>query len=350
MQKNLLDSLIEKPQRETSGSDTSARFSYQKSWAFCQMLRKHLEHADYLVAFEFHDDVVFLSPSSAPKSVEFFQVKTSKSATPRTLASLLSRPEKANSILGKMFLNFDGLLAVHDVRVILVSNVAFEFSGHDVSAKDIAEKYRIKIISKLKDEIPDFAEAQVDRLHFIISGVSIEAMHSFLHGEAMQLFNSQFGEGHGYNVHSWVRLLHSEIARKNDYASDKVKTVDDLISKKCIGRKIVEDSLELLLSNKRLSPDMALVNDELKAAGWPPQDLMRMGKKMPQAVSDFTDSTNLESGKFVQRLEELFLQFGAPNLPEFIAEAEQELHASLRAPYDLPYLRALSVVVYYEKI
>jgi hypothetical protein len=250
-----------------------------------------------------------------------------------------------------MFLNFNGLLAAHEVSVILVSNNAFEFSGQDVSAKDISENFRSKIIDKLKDEIPDFAEEQVEKLHFIISGVSIEAIHSFMHGEAMQLFNSRFGEGHGYNVHSWVRLLGSEITRKNDYASDKIKSVEDLISKKCVARKVVEDSLELLSSNRRSSPDMALVNDELKASGWSPQDLMRMAKRIPQAVSDFTDSTNVESGKFVQRLEEIFLaQSVAPNLPQFIADAGQELQASLHAPYDLAYLRALSVVVYYEKI
>ena len=59
----------------------------------------------------------------------------------------------------------------------------------------------------------------------------------------MELFKVRFGEDHGCNVHSWVRLLQSEIVRKNNCTSDKVKTVDDLIAKKCIGKKAVEESL-----------------------------------------------------------------------------------------------------------
>ncbi|MDA9499674.1 dsDNA nuclease domain-containing protein [Bradyrhizobium sp. CCBAU 11357] len=351
MRKSLLEALVEKPQRETSGSDTSARFDYQKGWAFCQMLRRHMEQADYLVAFEFHDDVLFLTPSAAPTSAEFFQVKTSSAASPRKLASLLLRPKKSNSILGKMFLNFDGLLSGNEVQVILVSNVAFEFAGKDISANELPKTVRTKIITKLKDEIQSFDVEKFEKLHFIVSGVSIEAMHSYLHGEAMELFNSQFGEGHGFNVHSWVRLIHSEIARKNNYASDKIATVDDLISKKCIGRKVVNESLELLSSQKRKAPDMTLVNIELKDAGWASQDLMRMGKRMPQAVTDFTDPTNLEAGELVNQLEELFSsQPDVANLSHFIGLAEQELRALLRAPYDLAYLRALSVVIYYEKI
>ncbi|GMP08098.1 hypothetical protein TM239_50710 [Bradyrhizobium sp. TM239] len=248
-------------------------------------------------------------------------------------------------------MNFDGLLSAYQVQVILVSNIAFEFAGNDISANELPKSVRTKIITKLKDELPSFDEEKIERLHFIVSGVSIDAMHSYLHGEAMELFNSHFGEGHGCNVHSWVRLLHSEITRKNNYASDKIATVDDLISKKCIGRNIVDESLELLSSQKRTAPDTTLVNIELKDAGWTSQDLMRMGKRMPQAVADLTDSTNLDAGALVSRLEELFMsQADLASLSQFISLAEQELRASLYAPYDLAYLRALSVVVYYEKI
>jgi hypothetical protein len=352
MQKNLLDELLEKPQRETAGADTSSRFDYQRNWAFCEMLRRHLVNADYLVAFEFHDDTVFLSPGSAPINAEFFQVKTSKSTKARKLAELTARPKKSNSILGKMFLNFGGICSGHLVQVILVSNVAFEFSDKAISAKDLSSKYRDQITARLKEEISTFSEAQVDDLHFVVTGVSIEAMQSFLNGEAMELFKTRFGEDHGYNVHSWVRLLQSEIARRNNYASDKVKTVDELILKKCIGRKSVDASLALISAHRKTAPDMTIVNDELKDAGWSPQDLMRLAKKMPQAVADYTDSTNLETSELVQHLETLFQdEVGGIDLPEFIVLAEKMILPGLPTPYnDRLYLAALSVVVFYEKI
>jgi hypothetical protein len=187
---DLFDDLLTKPQRETAGSDISARFDYQKNWAFCQMLRRHMDGADYLVAFEFHDDVVFLEPNTSSGSAEFFQVKTSKSAKPRKLASLTSREGESNSILGKMFKNFTGIWSNHKIKVILVSNIAFEFADSDLSAADLEPKYRQKIIEKLKIELPDFLEDQVNNLHFMITGVSIDAMHSFLHGEATHRLSS----------------------------------------------------------------------------------------------------------------------------------------------------------------
>ncbi len=352
MEKNLLEELVEKPQRETAGPDTSSRFDYQKNWAFCQMLRRHMANADYLVAFEFHDDVVFLSPSAAPTSAQFFQVKTTKSMKVRKLAELVAREKKPNSVLGKMFLNFTGLCSSHAVQVILVSNIAFEFSDKDLSAKDLAPKYRDKIAAKLKAEIPTFSQAQFNHLHFMITGVSIDAMQSFLHGEVMELFKTRFGEEHGLNVHSWIRLLQSEIARKNNYPSEAVTTVGELMSQKCLGKKAVDDSLSLISAQRRTAPDMTIVNGELRAAGWSSQDLMRLSKKMPQAAADYTDSINFEAAQLVERLETLFQSEAAgADLPSFIGLAEETILPGLPIPYnDRLYLAALGVVVYYEKI
>jgi hypothetical protein len=352
VRKELFEQLLEKPQRETAGSDTSARFDYQKNWAFCEMLRRHMANADYLVAFEFHDDVLFLSPSAVPTCAEFFQVKTSRSANSRKLADLTSRGGNANSILGKMFLNFGGICSSHAVRVILVSNIAFEFADKSLSARSLLPKYRDRIVEKLKAEIATFSEAQLDSLHFIVTDVGIDAMQSYLRGEAMELFKTQFGEDHGLNVHSWIRLLQSEIARKNNCPSEAVTTIPEMISRKCIGRKEVEGSLALISKQRKTPPDMTIVNVELKSAGWSAQELMRLSKKMPQATADYTDSTNLEAARLVKRLEELFAG-GAPgsDLSGFIARAESDVLVGLPAPYnDRLYLAALSVVIYHENI
>lgn len=143
---SLLDQLSEKSQCETAGADSASRFDYQKDWAFCRMIRKHIQGEDYLVAFEYHDDVVFLEPSDAPTLAEFCQVKTSSSPSPRRLSSLTSRPKDKDSILAKMVSNFDGICSSHDVKVILVSNNVFDFTDKDVCAKDIDRKFREKLL------------------------------------------------------------------------------------------------------------------------------------------------------------------------------------------------------------
>lgn len=353
----LLDELVSKPQRETSGSSSASRFDYQKNWAFCEMLRRHMDHADYLVAFEFHDDVVFLEPSREPTAADFAQVKTSSSAKPRKISSLVARKKlkdksEANSILGKMCLNFEGVCSEYDVRILLVSNIAFEFADKDVCAKDLEEKSRTKIRDKLQAEIPSLTDEQFERLHFLISGVSIDKMQTHLTGQAMELFKTHFGEEHGLNVHSWVRLVQGDIARKNNHPCDEIKTVEDLISKKCIGRSYVTDSLAVVAKAKH-TIDMGLVNSQLCAAGWSSADLVRLSKAISEATYDYTDASNAVACGIVSKLEALFdaTDNGDIELASFCDKSLSAIGAGLESPYnEKPYLTALAILVFYEKI
>jgi hypothetical protein len=351
---DLLDELVKKPQRETAGLETNLRYEYQRNWAFCEMLRRHMSKADYLVAFEFHDDVLFLDPSRTPQVADFYQVKTTSSAQPRKRSTLTARLRRGNSILGKMCLNFTGICASHDVRVVLVSNVAFEFSGRDICATDIDDKHRNIIIEKLKAELPSFVTAQLERIHFVVTGVSIEAIQSYLQGETMNLFETQFGENHGLNIMSWIRLVQGEISRKNNHASEKVTTVDELVERKCIGRAFIDQSLACVSRKRRLNPDMTLVNGALAAAGWSTPDLIRLSKRLPQVVSDYTDGTNVEVAEMARVAEEAIASEAMQGID--IPECIQQLQPMIKVPtgnidvYDRMYISALVILVYYEAI
>lgn len=352
MQKHLLDELVKKPQRETAGSSSASRFDYQKHWAFCEMLRRHMDNADYLVAFEFHDDVVFFQPNRVPSAADFIQVKTSASPQPRKISDIIARKKTANSILGKMCLNFEGICSSHEMRVILVSNTAFEFSDKDIAVKELDPKFRDRIVEKLKAEIPTLTDAQIECVHFVISGVSIEAIQTYLNGQAMELFKSHFGEGHGLNVHSWVRLVQGEIARKNNYSSDKITSVAELISKKCISKSEVLHTLGVVAKTKH-TLDITLVHSELQSAGWTTVELMRLGKSIPQATFDFTDPTNSEVSRIVEAIVGEFdtNKDGVVSIVEFISAVSGKLIPTLSYPYnDKSYLAALAILVFHEKI
>lgn len=356
MADSLISDLTSKPQREISGSDSAARFDYQKDWAFCHMMRKHICGEDYLVAFEYHDDVLFLAPSDAPASAEFFQVKTSSSTNPRKLSSLTTRPKGKESILAKMFTNFDGICASHDIRVILVSNNAFEFADKEACANDLDEKFRNKLCGKLKDEIPDFDEAQLEKLHFLVTGVSLEAMQSFLEGEAMELFCDKFGEDHGLNIRTWVRLVKGEISRKNNYPSDKIKNADELILKKCIDQSFVEDTLKTMHAKTRQPPDIAMIAAYLMNAGWKHVDIMLLEKKISEAHRDYYNPTNIDVKNIAQYMKpQVFvIDGGEPReLSNFLldAAAKMESDPNVFSVYkQRGYLWALGVIIYHESI
>ncbi len=357
MSQQLLEEMLKKPQRETAGADTNLRFDYQKNWAFCEMIKRHLEGADYLVAFEYHDDVVFMEPDEDPQKVDFYQVKTKKSSSNVTLGFYLARAKakegRKPSILGKMYENFDGIGAGHKVRTVLVSNVQFSFCGSNSCAADLKESDVKKIKEKLTDELPVFDEDRLNNVYFLTTGVSLDAMRSFLMGEVSELFKMELGEGHGVNMHAWTRLVQDEINRKNNIDSEGISSTNDLKLTKCVNRKFLTDTIQLVANNKTRAPDMTLVNAELKDAGWTAVDLMKMGKKISNAVSDYTNPTNGDAEQLKQRLEHLFHSEAPPALPDFLTIALSKVDTvteGLSLYNEKFYFLAFAVIVFNEEI
>jgi len=231
MSDRLLGAVVKKPQRETAGATTAARFDYQKNWAFCELIDRHQANADYLVAFEFHDDVVFFDKEMSPEKIEFIQVKTSKSVKPRTLASITQRKNDASSIIGKMLQNAEGLESAQSIRFILVSNNAFEFGADNLCAGELDEKYKAKLLLKMKEEFSDYTKNHLDALFFWVSDIPVDGIETFLRGKAMELFEERFGANFSYNVATWLRLVQGEITRKNNFPPEQISTVEQLISK-----------------------------------------------------------------------------------------------------------------------
>lgn len=254
-----------------------------------------------------------------------------------------------------MFSNFDGVCSQHDVRVVLVSNNAFEFADKNICAKDLDDKFRNKLLGKLKDEIPGFAEERFERLHFHITGVSLEAMQSFLEGEAMELFSTKFGEDHGLNIRTWVRLIKGEIARRNNYPSEQIKTAEDLIGKKCIDRSFVEGTLGVMHSKAKKTLDVTVVSTLLSAAGWHTADVMRLQKKIPEASTDYYNPLNAEVRSIADLMRAIIhATSGSPmSLPDFL-DASVEVAMKDKGIGNIykqaDYLRALGALVYYDEI
>ena len=351
----LFDDLAKKPQRETAGSDAASRFDYQKNWAFCKLMRKHRDGESYLIAFEFHDDVLILTPSGQPSEAQFTQVKTSKSALPRKLTTLTSRPGGNASILGKMCANFDGICADHEVKIVLVSNNAFEFSDANVCAADLDEKFKKRLLTKLQSEVEDFTEEQLKKLHFHVSDVSLTAMQSFLEGEAVELFSTKFGEDHGLNVRTWIRLLQSEITRRNNFPSDKITDADQLVAEKCIDDQFVEATLTHVHGKARQGLDIATVLKVLGEANWAEFELLRLQKRISEASADFFDPLNFEVQEIAENMSQCASDWSnsPPGLAAFVEQSVDAVmqNSEIDAFYKRnDYLGALSCLIYYEKI
>lgn len=105
---DLKSKIFLKQPRENDGSKTSNRYDFQKDWAICKLIELHSKLDDYLLCFEFHDDIIIFDSTTDPKSLKCYQVKTKDS--PHWLISALTaqKPSKSGaqpSILAKLYLH-----------------------------------------------------------------------------------------------------------------------------------------------------------------------------------------------------------------------------------------------------
>ena len=289
----LLDALAKTKRRENAGSDTAARFDYQKNWALCEMLTRHKADTEYLGAFEFHDDVLFLTPELEPDAVDFYQVKTSTSVSPRSIASITA-PGKKGSTIAKMVSNCALVQPPFTIRLVLVSNNAFEFSKTSISGAYIPEPHRTKFLERLAKEFPQTSEDVLAKLHFMITDLPVDEMETFVKGKALEIFEKRFGDGFTQNVLSWLRLIQGEIRRRNNYSSEKITSVAELIEHKCISRTFIATTLDNIEKNHRQAPDMTLVKATLQAEGWVTGAIVKLDRAIPNAAADYNDPANTE--------------------------------------------------------
>lgn len=352
---DLLDTLTKAKRRESAGSDTSARFDFQKNWALCEMLHRHHAGIEYLVAFEFHDDVVFFTPEDDPHSVDFVQVKTSKSPKARTISSLTATTASGASILAKLATNAALVEPPIAIRLVLVSNTPFEFSDTDIAGNAIAEPYRSKFIKRLAKEFPGTEEATLQKLHFLIANLPVDQMETFVKGKAVELFEKRFGLTFTQNAMSWLRLIQGEIRRRNDYPDDKIANVKDLLDNKCIGRSLIEQTLNDVEKAHRPAPDLSAIRSELQKGGWTLPSLIKFDKAVTKAAADNSDPSNTECKRLADAVR-MFLNgsdMESIALPSLLDALYQNLcdTKAIPAPYrDKYFVCALGALIYYEEL
>jgi hypothetical protein len=92
---SLKDLIVQKKPRETSGPRSANRFDFQKSWALCRLLELHQSGQDYLIVFDYHDDVLVLDSATDPNRIDFYQIKTKQNGH-WTRSALVARDNGVN--------------------------------------------------------------------------------------------------------------------------------------------------------------------------------------------------------------------------------------------------------------
>lgn len=351
MVSSLISSLIGIPRREVSGSDTASRFDYQKDWAFYEAIERHIDDTDYLIAFEFHEDVLIFQSENSPNSVEFVQVKTKSGSKCRTISDLTKSKVGSDSEIVKLIKSADPFAANYNVTMVMVSNNAFSFSDNDVHGESLKEEHKKKLIDAIKKEAPEIDASKIDKMHFRVTNIPINKIQTMLNGKACELFEKKFGADFKANVTSWVRLIQGEIKRKNNFNPNLINLESEFFDKKCIGKTFIDQTLERA-EKSQSPPNLDWVFNQLSTS-WGFNKIQKIRNCVARAFSDFKDPTNDECQNFVEDVKNARALIKTnSNISELLDGIYNELSKSgkLIFPYDDEYyVLCLSLLVIHEE-
>lgn len=218
----LSDLLADLPQRESAGRTTADRFDYQKNWALCRILELHSKEDEYVLFFEYHEDVAILDSATNPTRSTFVQVKTAKNKK-WSLKELTKRPLTAKSqgasILGKLC-EKESKLGTHkaDYRFVTNSSIDLGQGSHDEPGELDTKSVPSEILKNLQEALEDELGCEVsslvtERLRFEKSTLALENHEDATQGR-LAAFIDSFAAGCSVPIAPLYRTLFGEIRRK----------------------------------------------------------------------------------------------------------------------------------------
>jgi hypothetical protein len=250
---SLKDLIVQKKPRETSGPRSANRFEFQKSWALCRLLELHQSGQDYLIVFDYHDDVLVLDSSTDPNRIDFYQIKTKQSGH-WTRSALLSQEQGKDgllpSILGKLTQN-KLEFPEHTGNLTLVSTQGFQLAvkGHaasivqEVCLKELDDKELAAIHKAIRKEHKlDKDMDCADCTHLTVTSLSLGDHPNHAMGILGQFLSALY-PNEKVQLPAIYRALSDEIKRKTNV--EKLPSdFAELCSHRSISRGVFEKMLQ----------------------------------------------------------------------------------------------------------
>lgn len=348
---------------ENSGANTSNAFDFQKNWSMWLLLDCHENMPDYLIVFDYHDDVVVFNSETDAAKADFYQIKT-KNQNHWTLSELTTKGKKKNSIIGKMYSNKLKFECVTN-STNLITNASAPFNitleKQDINSlnidciccKELSSDAKAKIQSALKIEYDSGDEKFEDILFFKVSDLNIRGHREQTIGRLQTFLEKCFPDKKCKTI-PFYNALFAEIANKTDYGkliteygnslkrkslsqSDFSKMLNDITIKRDFTELWVEVNQSLLSEN--ISPiTLRNLRDE-----WDKLEIHLMNRDNALLQKVFTKAKSL-----VTELRQSGDITTITGLLETVISILHGLFKDLPVEYNQNYLKAIVLAAFYE--
>lgn len=273
---SLTNSLLVTRPRENAGSETDSRYNYQKDLALYMLIDLHQASGDYVMLFDYHDDIALLDQETAPQFIDFYQVKT-KGAGHWLMSDLILANGSKLSILGKLYKNKINFNA-HTRSLNFVTNAGLKLtlnSGKDtaglseINAADLKDTVIREVNDKLQkehglDELPSFETLTA----FKVSPLSLKDSARHCSGALNTLFE-KLNPNYSGNTNLAYKKIFNEIKIRTDRTIEAsgMAGLEQLIAQKGISKREFEEILRVAGLYRNADQIWSEINTALLSAG-----------------------------------------------------------------------------------
>lgn len=246
MGESMLEVFTSTKPRETAGATTSNAYDFQKSWALCELIQLHLDDADYLMVFDFHEDVVVFDGEDAPTHSDFYQIKSKSTDGNWTINALTKRDQKKPNALSKL----EKLYSSHEKfgdrasALFFVSNQGFSVkpaNGRRNIAVSHVRFLELSTIDKSKicdalypEPAPSCDLSGLYKLALLRCDLSPGNHRTHTKGRLVEFFDARH-PGCQVDIALAYRTLTDEIARRTAF-HEPCNSLDELKENKALGK------------------------------------------------------------------------------------------------------------------
>jgi hypothetical protein len=296
----LTKDFIKKIPRENSGSNTSNAYDFQKNWSLWLLLDCHERMQDYLIVFDYHDDVVVLDSETSASLADFYQVKTTRERA-WTFAKLIRRKkDESLSFIGKMYEN-KAKFKCNTNSVNFISNAQFDFelcneedgeSRDIIHASELSDTLKTKLREALKMEhgISDVEFEAI--LFFKVSELSLRSHADEVLGKLTRFLEKRYPDQKLKSV-PFYKALFEDISRKTNYGK-VVSEYAESLKRKSLSRSEFEQQLNSITIKKDFGELWRSIEPVLRAEGMNPVQTRNLQEAWESLEIHLMDRTDVE--------------------------------------------------------
>lgn len=251
------DTLTDELTKERGGRHGAKGHDFQRYWALCHLLKIDLEREDFVVLFEFIEDVAILDAEVQPTKVELFQIKKKEGSGVWKIPRMTKPPKSGKSILAKLY-ESRAVSKNENAKIAFVSNapVDVKLSKGVVStglpefpASMIEESVRDGIVSAVSRELRcDQSEIEIEALTFIQSSLAMDDLETHAIG-AVSNYLAVKNPDHAARTDVFCKALYGVIVSRSVVTQDAI-SFEDLRNSRGISKSQLSDMLAKTLARK----------------------------------------------------------------------------------------------------